>query len=162
MMMRNEGALNVRVWAVCLFGLLAVLAASGENRAVTVGPDDPLFGTWINKEYEGGKYHLAARAVIFPEGKEWDFFRMSEASPTYESRFTIVEAWIDEEGSHWYKTEEIGDFCPWPTKGPQLKLFGLTRINATGTIMEGVSRGSGQPDEISELEGAYCIYYRQK
>jgi hypothetical protein len=161
-MKRNEGALSVKVLAVCLFGLLAVMAVSGQNRAVTVGPEDPLFGTWLNAEYEGGKYHLAARAVIFPEGKEWDYFRMSDAAPTYESRFTIVEAWIDEEGSHWYKTQEIGDFYPWPSKGPQLKVFGLTRINAAGTIMEGVSRGSGQPDEITELEGAYSIYYRQK
>jgi hypothetical protein len=159
---RNEAVLSAaRVLAISLFGLLTVLAASGQNKPVTVKPDDPLFGTWVNTEYEGGKNYLAVKAVIFPECKEWDYIKMSDTDPLWEGRFTIVEAWIDEEGSHWYKTKGGSDYYPWPSTEPQFKGFGLTRINAAGTIMESVSRESGYPEEISELAGAYAIYYKQ-
>jgi len=160
---RNQGALGkTRVLAIFLFGLLTVLAASGQNKPVTVKPDDPLFGTWVNTEYEGAKNYLAVKAVIFPECKEWDYIKMSDTEPLWEGRFTIVEAWIDEEGNHWYKTKGGSDYYPWPSKEPQFKGFGLTRINAAGTIMEGVSRESGYPEEISELAGQYAIYYKQQ
>jgi hypothetical protein len=160
---KNEGSLIVKMLASGLFALLTVLAASGQNKPVmTVKPDDPLFGTWVNKEYEGGKNFLAVKAVIFPECKEWDYFKMSDTKPIYEGRFTIVEAWVDEEGSHWYRTKGGSDYYPWPSKEPQWKGYGLTRINAAGTVMEGVSRESGYPEEISELAGAYAIYYKQQ
>jgi hypothetical protein len=150
------------VLAIWLFGLLTVLAASGQNKPMTIKPDDPLFGTWVNTEYEGGKNFLVPRAVIFPECKEWDYFKMSDATPTQESRFTIVEAWLDEEGNHWYKMEWASDYYPWPSKTPQFKWFGLTRINPAGTIMESVFMESGYPEEISELAGQYGVYYKQQ
>jgi hypothetical protein len=59
MFKRNEGSLIVKVLAIGLFALVTVLGASGEDKPVmTVKPDDPLFGTWVNTEYEGGKKNI--------------------------------------------------------------------------------------------------------
>jgi hypothetical protein len=148
--------------AIGLCCLLPLLALGCATRAAVVKADDPLFGTWINEEYGGiSKGTEAQKCVIFSDGRELDYQTMSDADPEWEGRFTIEEKWVDEEGNHWYKTSWTANYYPY-RKEESWKGFGLMRVNASGTILEGVSAEAGYPEELSVIGGAYGVYYRQE
>jgi hypothetical protein len=106
---------------------------------------------------------MTAKIVVYPDGREQDYLKISDADPQMEGKFSFEEAWIDEEGNHWYKVRAAYDYtlCSGQAKGQSWKWLMLVRINPAGTVMEGVGRQSGFSEELSPIEGAYVIYYKQ-
>jgi len=142
----------------CLLPLLAVTCATGPK--ATVKPDDPLFGTWVNAEYEGNA-EFSAKMVIYPGGRELDYDQVSSTELEWEGKFSIEETWNDAEGNRWYK----GRGTWWD---PTAKYMGqgdwyfLHKIKPGGTTLESVSSQAGYPEEMGPIGGFYGTWSRQE
>jgi hypothetical protein len=150
----------VRVLAICLCCIAPILAITCATKPVVVKQDNPFYGTWVNAEYEGKTPFLSAKFVNFSDGRELDYAKITDQEPYGEGKNTIEETWIDAEGNHWYKVRGTWDYYPY--KGATSKGYGLIRINASGTVWEGVSAEAGYPAELSPIGGNYGIYHRQE
>jgi beta-lactamase regulating signal transducer with metallopeptidase domain len=152
-----------RVLLVCLACLVPLLAVTGSTRPMVVKLEEPIVGTWINPEYEGPK-GLAAKSVVYPDGKQLDYQKISDAVPTWEYQLEVEEKWTDPQGNRWYKVRWEGWYfgsvkpsfteCAW-------KGCTVVRINPAGTVSESVGAELGYPKEFSPVGGAYSISYRQ-
>ena len=152
-----------RVLLVCLACLAPLLAVTGGTRPSATKPDDPLLGSWINPEHEGPNSYTS-RFVIYPDGKELEYLKIRDTEPVWQSMFTVQEKWKDPQGNHWYKVHWNGNwYRPPKTNVNQCSQEGyiLLRINAAGTVLEGVSSETGYPEEFSKIGGSYGIYHRQ-
>jgi hypothetical protein len=144
-----------RVLCLCL--LAALFAAAAQLSALE--PDDPLLGTWVNAQYEGNAAS-SAKFILFPDGRELDYDRLTSPEPEYEGWVTVDETWTDEEGNHWYKTH--GSFDAYPYKEPKYNFFSLLKVDSSGTTLEGTGSEVDYPEEIGPIGGAYSTYRRQE
>jgi beta-lactamase regulating signal transducer with metallopeptidase domain len=148
------------VYLACLVPLLAV---TGSTMPSAVKLEEPLVGAWVNPEYEGPNSQTS-RFVIYPDGKQLEYLKIRDIEPAWGSMLTVEEKWIDRQGNHWYKVHGTGD-----RYGAIISIvnecgregYSLVRINAAGTVLEGVSAQAGYPEEFSQIGGSYGIYYRQ-
>jgi hypothetical protein len=157
---QNKKVLNLRAarLAICLCCLALLLTVACATGPSAVKPDDSLFGTWINVEYEGNSsFH--ARLISFPDGRELGYDYLSSAEPECVFNNTIEETWFDAEGNRWYKTHGTW-FEPFTAHGGNL--FSLNKLNAAGTVREWVWSLVDYPEELSPLGGGYCIFHRQE
>ena len=145
---------------LCCLAALAVIGCATHN--VTVKPNDPLYGTWVNKDVDGGKERGFAKSVLTPDGRELDYHHIADTEPAVEGAFVIEEAWIDRQGYHWYKMH--GRYWPFGTDGAQKgELFSLIKISPDGNTIESASRETGYPDKVEPVTSpSYGIAYRQK
>lgn len=145
---------------LCCLAVLAVVGCA--TRKVTVKSNDPLYGTWVNKDVDEGKERGFAKTVMTPDGRELDYHHIADTKPAVEGAFVIEEAWIDRQGYHWYKMR--GRYWPFGTDGAQKKeLFSLVKISPDGNIIETASRETGYPDKVEPVTSpSYGIAYRQK
>ena len=124
-----------------------------------VGPDDPLWGTWANAEYEGTA-EFSAKFVIFPDGRMLEYDQLSSTKTELEGKFDIEETWTDAEGNHWYKGQGMWVVTEAIQPEPELWYF-MHKINPAGTVLESVFSNVREPEEMSPLGGFYGIRYRQ-
>jgi hypothetical protein len=152
-----------RILTFFLILAVPVLALTAQVRPLLLQPTDPLFGTWVNPAYESASVETSAKVVMFPDGSEFDYYKISDLQPYSAGSIRLEAAWIDEEGNHWYKAVWVGDYHPLPTKAPRYKLFSLMKINAAGTILESISGDAAYPKDLkdSSLRGTPMQYRLQ-
>ncbi len=150
-----------RVLAVCLCCMVPLLAVTCATSRAAVRPDDPFYGTWVNKEYEG-RADLAAKFVSDQPGKGLMYDHLSDSKPSDQAEYAITEAWTDSDGNHWYKTRWTNWSYPELPQNPVYKGFSLIRINASGSVYEEVWSMAGYPEELSPIGGNYGIWHRQE
>jgi hypothetical protein len=146
------------VFLCCLVPLLALTCATKP----ALKPDDPLFGTWINDNYDRARAEVMARIVYSRDGRELRYRHIADAEPVYDGTFVVEEKWVDTEGYRWYKIQWAGKCCRtgklWYTKA-------LARVNPAGTIREANTTGYVYPlypDEFGPQAAGYGIMYRQE
>lgn len=154
---------TARVLLVCLACLVPLLAVTGSTKTSEAKLEGPLVGSWVNPEYEGPK-GLATKSVVYPDGRQLDYQKISDTVPTWEYQLAVEEKWTDSQGNRWYKVRWAGWYfgavkpsfteCGW-------KGYTVVRINAAGTVRESVGAEGRYPEEFSAVGGAYCISYRQ-
>jgi len=141
--------------------LLALMLALGcATGPVAVAPDDPLFGTWVNEQYDQAGTSYFAKRVYLPDGRELDYDYIAATEPSRECRDTIDKAWIDAEGNHWYRIHTIG--WQYPNKELQVERFSLSRISARGTVLEQLSGHYDYPEELISTLPDYVVYHKQE
>jgi beta-lactamase regulating signal transducer with metallopeptidase domain len=153
----------VRVVLVGLACLLPLLAVTGSTRPMTFALDEPIIGTWVNPKTERVK-GLNAKSVVYPDGRQLDYQKISDTVPIEEYQLAVEEKWTDSQGNRWYKVRWSGWYygfskpnfteCAW-------KGYTLVRINAAGTVSESVGAELAYPKEFSPIGGEYSISYRQ-
>jgi len=162
-MKKSRSTLGVRIGrllAVCLCCLPVLFSLGCATGPAAIQPDDPLFGTWINEEYDQPGHSYFPKSVMFPDGSELSYERIADSKPTAESQNTIEKTWIDAQGNHWYKIHHVRRFYA----TPELiwERFTLSRVNAGGTILESSDGRYEYPKELSPLDIEYSIRYKQK
>jgi hypothetical protein len=80
---------------------ILALGCQTTPKPAVVGADDPLFGTWINEEYDKSDRSMTARAVVSPDGRELNYEHIADTVPAFENQLRIEETWIDASGNHW-------------------------------------------------------------
>ncbi len=149
----------VRTLAVCLCCLPAFTLGC-ITRPAAIKPDDPLFGTWVNEEYNQAGQSRFPKSVMLPDGSELSYEHIADSEPVAESQNTIEKTWIDARGDHWYKIHHIRRFY----STPELiwERFTLSRVSAGGTILESFDGRYEYPKELRPLDPEYSIRYKQK
>ncbi len=150
----------LRMVLVGLACLLPLLAVTGSRRPSAAGLDDAFIGTWVNPEYDGYKGKTPPRFVVFPDGRELDYWNISDLKPTWEYQDTVEDKWVDQLGNRWYKVHSTGGYYGFDWY--RFKLHSLVRINAAGTVFETVSAEGRYPEEFSPIGGLYAVFYRQQ
>ena len=153
-----QGAL--RVLAVCAACVAPILALGGQIRPEVVGVEDPLFGTWVNEEYDRAGRFSIAKTVILPSGREQQYQHIRDSEPCWECQLRIEETWVDQEGNHWYKKRWVG--WVYPSGAGRAEGYCLSRVSRGGTILEGVSTQYGYPTELSALGSQYVIMHKRE
>jgi hypothetical protein len=97
---RRAAARTLAVGLCCLLPLFVAVCAT---RPAALKPDDPLFGTWVNEEYEKLGRRGGGKAVLFADGRQLDYVYIADTEPIGESRNTIEKVWVDSGGNHWYR-----------------------------------------------------------
>jgi len=152
---------SARPLVVFLCCLAALAVAGCAARPFTVKPDDPLYGTWINKDVDEGKARGLAKSIMTPDGKEFDFNHIADTVPAYESTFTIEEAWRDRQGFRWYKLK--GLFWIYGTGGAKTQMFNLVKVSPDGNTIESAGQQTGYPEKVEPVTSPnYGIAYRQR
>jgi len=137
---------------------LLVMACAGGPPVIKT--DDPLFGTWVNAEYEVLGRTGGAKAVIYADGRELEYVYIADTEPVLEIEFRIERAWIDAQGNHWYRIHHISR--PLPARTPEWEGFALNKVSAGGGVLEGVWNRFDYPTEIAPADPSYGILYKQK
>ena len=151
-----------RVLAVCLCCIVPLLAVTCATSRAAVKPGASLSETWVNKEYEG-RADLSAKFVDYPaSSKTLLYDHLSDSEPSYESTYTITEAWTDSDGNRWSKVRWTSKDYPVTPQGQVYKGFSLCRTNASGSVYEEVWAEAGYPEELGPIGGTYGIWYRQE
>jgi beta-lactamase regulating signal transducer with metallopeptidase domain len=150
----------LQVAAVCLCCLAPVLLLAAHTKPMAVGPNDPLFGTWISEQNDRSPRYSISKAVITPGGRELQYRHIGDVEPGKEYRFTVEETWIDREGDHWYKER----WASWvyPSGAGRQEQFALGRVSGGGTVLERVSAQYGCPPELGELGPKYEILHKRE
>lgn len=100
------------------------------------------------------------RGLRHPPGRELVYQHITDTEPMGESQDAVEKTWIDSEGNHWYHIHWVG----WGYDDPEQKWegFSLLKVNAAGTVQEGMWNRFGYPEELDPLSPNYGIMYRQK
>jgi hypothetical protein len=140
--------------------LISLFAAGCAIRPAAIGPDDPLFGTWVNERHDMPGNPFFAKKVISPDGQELDFDHLADTEPSRECRNTIEKVWIDARGNHWYRIHVIG----WQYTDRELKMerFALCRVDARGAVLEQLNAKFDYPKELSTSDVNYAVYYKSE
>ncbi len=143
---------GIPVLCFCLI-ILSVLGCA--TRPVSVEPNDPLFGTWVNDRDDRLGSSWFAKKVILPDGRELDFNYVADTEPSFEGHNSIEKAWIDAEGNHWYRIHYTN---------PELNLdrFVLSRVNAQGTLLEQINGRYAYPDDLDATDVQYVAYQKKQ
>ena len=149
-----------KVVVICLCCLAPVLAVFGRAQSLALPRNDPLFGTWVNAEYDASERFTFAKFVIWLDGHEYDYRHIAETEPVQECWNTLEKAWVDAAGWHQYEIKVIS--WNYPRGGAKKEIFKRTRISPDGGMRECVSAQYGYPEEVTPLGPCYGIAYRQK
>jgi hypothetical protein len=153
-----RGALGVL--ALCTACLLPILTLGAQIRPGELGPEDPLFGTWVNAEYDRAERFSIAKAVILPSGKKRQYQHIGDSEPCWECQLSFEDAWVDADGNRWYKKRWVGWI--YPSGASRNEGYSLSRVSGDGTILEGVNAEYGYPPELSTQGPRYCILYKRE
>jgi beta-lactamase regulating signal transducer with metallopeptidase domain len=151
---------TVGVLAVCLCCLAPLLVLTGAAQPVSLRPDDPYIGTWINEENDRSERMTTAKAVVTPDGQQRDYTRLVDAEPLSEHVNTFEDLWVDRAGNRWYKIRVVRK--AYPSGAGRIEGYVLMRINAAGSVMESAFAQSGYPTVLDPvMSPSYSIYYRR-
>ncbi len=149
-----------KVLAICLCCLVPVLAVFGQAESMAIPKNDPLFGTWINREYDESRLFSCARWNITADGHEYHYRHIIDTHPVEECWYTVEKAWIDAAGGHQYKSKVVD--WTYPGRAGKYEGFLRVRISPDGNTFESVFAQYGYPEEVTGLGPCYAIGYRQK
>jgi hypothetical protein len=144
----------------CLF--LAPLTLLNAD-SIEIRSDDLLFGTWINEEYETPGEHGAiyvAKCEIFADGVQLGYWKILDKIPMTETHLVFKEAWIDDQGIHWYKMR--GKSWMYPSGAGKTEGFYIFRIDPIRLSLESVFAQYDYPSEVSPGGSWYRIRYKAK
>ncbi len=144
---------------VLLFCLLPALLLAASTRPADLGPQDPLFGTWINEEYDRSDRFLCAKVVFSPDGRKLNYRHIADAEPCLEINCSTAALWIGSGGDRSYKLRLVA----WlPSSGTaRAEGFALCRIGRGGNILECAAAQRGYPLELSSAEPDYRVYRKK-
>jgi hypothetical protein len=152
---------KTRIAESALCCLLALFTTACATRPIRITPDDPLFGTWINEEYDREGRSGSAKVTMLAEGRELDYNRIADAEPAYEGRFAIEAAWIDGDGYRWYKLK--GETRLYHADSSPVPWFALFKVHPDGKTLESSSAQYGYPTTVAPVTSPnYGIMYRQR
>jgi beta-lactamase regulating signal transducer with metallopeptidase domain len=149
-----------RVLAVCLCCLLPVLAVFGGAQSLPLARDDPLFGTWANREYDAGRCFCVGRIVIGRDGRVLEYRHITDSQPAKEEWKTITKSWMDAAGARWYQMRIVE--WEYPGRSGKIEGFALTRISGDGGTLESCFAQYGFPKDVTPLGPGYGIWHRQR
>lgn len=117
---------------------------------------EPIYGTWVNTDYDGSTWREAQKWVFKNWGMGGLYQKVSDEKPQFDWTFILVEKWVDSKGATWYK-----DFHQNPSATHLL----LARVSPDGKTLEWVM-GYGDFLRESDLEQKssanwYRIFYRK-
>ncbi len=152
-----------KIVVTCVLLLVPILAGLCQGQPVGLPGDDPLFGTWINGQYDKDTTGRlgSGKSIILPDGHVFDYHHIADNVPAWESWMVVEKAWVDDQGRRWYRTKFVTMRYP-AGKGSKTEGLGLTRISADGSTIEGVWAESFRPDDVTPTGPGYGIQYRQK
>jgi hypothetical protein len=117
-------------------------------------PIEPLFGTWVNPDYEIID-DPNAKVVIKPDGILEQFGHV-DITVGVKGTYTIIDSWMDSAGNKYYKAEKkihgLG--------GGKFK--DLWKLNENETELELIWEVFDYPPEIDRIHVRYRIYHRQE
>lgn len=150
---------TVGVLAVSLCCLLPLAVLAGSAQPVRLPPDDPMFGTWINREYILSQSLWPARNVVTTDNRRYGYHRLEDTEPYVEFLNTFEDAWVDRAGNHWYKIRVIT--LLYPSGAGRKQGFSLARVDPTGSVMEMCYTEYGYPAALEPvMSSRYTIYRR--
>ncbi|MGA2766240.1 MAG: M56 family metallopeptidase [Spirochaetia bacterium] len=149
-----------KVIVVCLCCMAPVLALFAQAQAQPLPKNDPLFGTWVNAEYDASPRFDTGKFIVKPDGHKLDYRHIADTKPFGEYWDTVDKAWIDSTGRHWYRLKVVG-WCG-PVSGGKIEGFGLARISPDGDTIETVFTEYGYPEDVSPLGPTYVIAHRRE
>jgi hypothetical protein len=149
---------NKAVVLAVLFLVLALLPATSALaedvfQMKILPKEDPLFGTWINKDYDGSSFKQTQKWVFASWGYGERSTKMTAASGTPEvNRFTfvVVDKWTDAKGNSCYKIVAQEFFGMG---------YHLCRVSKDQKSLEITWRSSGFPAE-SDIHPGYSNYWK--
>jgi hypothetical protein len=149
-----------KVLAVCLCCLLPALVVFAGAQEPGIPASDPLFGTWINEEWDVSSRFKPAKVVFEPDGHEWNYRHIGDTDPMFEGWNTVTRSWVDRSGVRWYRVRAVG----WSLPGQHGKFDGyhLIRISPDGNTMESCFAQYDYPPDVQPLGPCYAVQYRQK
>jgi hypothetical protein len=155
----------MKIWKLILSGALVVAAllilTSCATSPAALEEDDPLFGTWINEEYDQStRSDLYSKIIVYPDGHEFDYKHIGDSEPVWEAWYTVEKAWIDEEENHWYKLQYVG--WAYPSGVGKEEWFLMIRISTDGNTYESVMAQYGYPDDVTPLGPSFRIMQKFK
>ena len=139
--------------------MVAVLVVSCATKTHVPTEDEPLYGTWLNEEYEESTDEGSMR-IFYPDGKVMHYGKKSDPEPRWECRFTIEEKWTDQEGNICYKV--LSKCGSPPYNESRASSFRMSiKIHPSGDVMESVAYAGTYYQEIRPDDLRYKIHYRQ-
>jgi hypothetical protein len=117
--------------------------------------NEPIYGTWINKDYSGNVPEYAQMYVYYIWGFGETYNRAIDVTPSEKWTYILVEKWTDQQGNTWYKEY---------AQSADSSNYSLDRISKDGSVMETLYNMRALPQE-RELDpknyDKYRIYYRR-
>jgi hypothetical protein len=110
--------------------LLCIVALGATSRDKYVPkPDEELYGTWTNKQYDPSWQHQ--KSVVTAVGEK-RYARATDTVPLEESTLHVDAKWIDTDGNIWYKVYGVVTFGPYTGYNWQA----LEKISKSGAVRE--------------------------
>jgi hypothetical protein len=137
---------------------VAVLIIGCATKPYLSTDDEPLYGTWVNEEYEG--YIEGSMFIYYPDGKGLSYGRKTDPEPRWEWRLTIEDKWTDQEGNINYKVfAKLGDRPYQESLADPMRIS--IKVNPSGDVMEFVAYEGTKYIEVRPSDPRYMILYRQ-
>jgi hypothetical protein len=124
-------------------------AFAGEN-AYFAKDNEPLYGTWINMDYQG---RPPQKIIINSDGRGGSSSQADSNEPTWRFKTLITGKWTDSEGNIMYKDHWVGD---WGEEG-----YSLFKISNSGNTLEYVFDHDKYPNKIDSKHTYYRKYTRK-
>ena len=129
--------------------------------AQTVQSNEPLYGTWVNKEYTGAP-NWDWKFIYQSDGKSFGWFsgKPADQPSSTEGRFIVDRKWQDAEGSTWYRVAEKSCIASY-SEAKARRFYGLVKVLATGETLEVEWSTVAFPSEFGALGGKHYVYHRE-
>jgi hypothetical protein len=142
----------------CLTGLAAIPSVADQQYKFVIPSNaEPIYGTWLNENYEGQSSESAQKTIYYKWGYGEIFKKISDADITGKFTFILVEKWTDSDGSTWYKEFDLMSYG--------MRFYCLTKISKDGKTLETISSiGVTEFPTESDLNpdrASYRILYRR-
>jgi len=150
--MKKTRALAVLFLVLALLPAVSVLAEDVFQMKI-LPKNDPLYGMWINKEYDGGHWKKAQKWAFYPWGFGEVYNKLTAAQGTLDvNRFTfvVVDKWTDAKGNGCYKlvAQDMSGMG-----------YHTLRVSKDGKTLEITFRSSGFPAE-TDIHPGYSNYWK--
>ena len=128
---------------------------AGKREFYVPAVDEVLYRTWLNPALEAPEF--PPKLILYPWGLVEQFAHVDDAVASWTGTSIIVQRWVDDSGSTWYREYRRG------SQAPGFRPYFLDKVSGDETTLESVSSNSGWPSP-SELGASanpsYVIYRR--
>ncbi len=152
--------MSLGIFLALLFTLLSTAAFAQSSEGVVGSANEPLFGTWMNKEYTNTVHDW--RIIYQSDGKAFYWFngKPADQPSSGEGRIVIDKKWQDSEGNIWYRVAEKVCIGPYSDTKAQ-RYYGLVKMHPAADALEGEWSTVDFPEEFGALGGKHYTYYRE-
>jgi hypothetical protein len=133
------------VWLrVAVVGALAIfLGCTTAKTTKTDTEKEELYGSWVNKEFDGEKIYQTHSRWDFNSDETWaSYVDISSKSPKWKGPYSITDKWLNNNGDVWYK-------MTWKNEISGTNGFGLILISNSGSTFEAAYSQSRYPEKIN-------------